>query len=273
MMIRQIGIAGLALLMAVPGVALFGQAPAPIGAKPLAAGESPVSTEDDRFPAMRDNAARLQAIYEKTDLANMDEIDRLLKTRRCQIARIGGLLDRTMQSTRDWQEEDTIRWKKWAEVEQERVDGQRKTLAEMEADEQRASVQLEGETADREELLRKKANLDKSPKQTREIVAQIDSLILDIKDSEARLAEAKKQYDDVTAKVANMNASITARVIDMRQNIKRLEAFGLQQSAYYEKKREEAQEICNTKQPDSKRTVLPKSRPPQPLQPPLQPPQ
>jgi hypothetical protein len=244
---------------------LFGQVPPAAGSRPPAA-ESPASNDDDRFPALKDNAERLKAEYEKADTANIDEIDRLLKTRRCQINRIGGLLDRTIASMNEWHQAETTYWKKWAEVEQQRVDDQKKGLAEMEADKDRAKTVMDAETTDREELLRRKEILEKNPKRTAEIIRDVDALILDIKDSEARLADAQKQYEDVTAKAANMSASITARVINMRQNLNRVEAFGLQYTAFYEKKREEAQEVCNTKQPDSKRTVLPKGPPSAPPQ-------
>ena len=261
---RLIGISHVVLAAAL--APLFGQAPPAVGSRPLANAESPPSSDDDRFPALKDNAERLKTQYEKVDTANIDEIDRLMKTRRCQINKIGGDLDRTIAAMNEWHQAETTYWKKWAEVEQERVDGQAKNLAEMEADQARAKTAMDAETADREELLRKKANLEKYPKRTDAIIRDIDSLIVDIKDSEARLSEAQKQYEDVAAKVANMNASISARVINMRQNLNRIEAFGLQYTAYYEKKREEAQEICNTKQPDSKRTVLPKGRPSDPPQ-------
>jgi len=261
---RLIAVPHLLAVIAFANSSLFGQVPSAMKSKPAAAADAPLSPDDDRFPALRENAERLKAEYEKTDTANIDEIERLAKTRRCQIQRIGGLLDRTIQSMRDWNQAEKTYWMKWAEVEEVRVGDQRKNLAAMESDQERAKSTMEAETADREKLLHDRANLEKSGRRTQEIVSQIDALILDIKDSEARLGEAQKQYEDVTAKVGNMNASIAARVIDMRQNINRIEAFRLQYMAFYEKKREEAQEICNTKQPDSKRTTLPKNRPSNP---------
>src|SRR5579872_1316251 len=201
------------------GARLQGQIPSGVGTKPAAVtAQSSAAADDDRFPALRENAERLKAEYEKIDTKNMDDIDQLLKSRRCQITRVGGMLDRTIQAMDSWHEAESTYWKKWAEVEQDRIDGQKKTLAEMEVDQQRAKEAIDSEAADREELLRKKANLEKTPKRTQDIIHDIDALILDIKDSESRLDEAQKQYEDVTAKVNNMNAAITARVIDMRQN-------------------------------------------------------
>jgi hypothetical protein len=64
-----------------------------------------------------------------------------------------------------------------------------------------------------------------------------------------------------------MQASISARLIDIRQNLSRVEAFTLQLTSYYEQQRAAAQEICNTKQPDTQKTVLPnKNRPAQAAQ-------
>ena len=89
----------------------------------------------------------------------------------------------------------------------------------------------------------------------------MDALIQDIQDSEQRLADAQKNYDEVTTKVRNMRASISARLVDIRESRSRIEAFVLQLSSFYETKRTEGQEICNTMQPDTKKTVLtPKNR-------------
>lgn len=223
--------------------------------------------EDDRFPALRESADRLKAVYEKLDAENMDEVERVLKTRRCQIARIGGLLDRTLDGMRQWHQAEMTYWRKWAEAEQQRVDGQKKSLAGMEADQQRVKELIATEAKDHDELLRKKANLEKYGKRTQDIVKDIDALILDIKDSEARLDQAQKQYDEITVQVNNMSASISARLIDMRQQLNRIEAYGLQMASFYEDKRKDAQEVCNLKQPNTTRTPLPKNARPIPQKP------
>jgi hypothetical protein len=223
----------------------------------------PVSQSDseDRFPALAEEAARLRAIYEKTDTANMDEVDRLLKSRRCQITRIGGLIDRTLDAMHQWRDVELTYWRKWAEVEQQRVDDQRKSLANMEIDQERVKNLIEDETKDHEVLLRNKANMEKYGKRTEEIRKDIDGLTTDIKDSEARLDKAQKDYDELTVQITNMNASITTRLVNMRQNINGLEAYNQQFTAFYETKRKDAQEICNLKQPNS-RSPLPKTQNP-----------
>jgi hypothetical protein len=215
--------------------------------------------EGDRFPALRESADRLRADYEKTDGDNMREIEKLMRTRRCQINRIGGLLDRTLEAMQQWLVTETKYWEVWGEAEQKRVDGQIKTLAGMEADQKRIADLLDLEKKDREELLRRRAALEKG-KRTQEIADQIDGLVKDIQDSEARLNEAQKQYDTLTVQISNMKASISTRLVLIRQNKARLEAYGLDMSAYYEKQRAAAQEVCNTKQPDTRQTPLPKRK-------------
>ena len=222
------------------------------------AGASPASEETgDRFPALRQVADALKSAYEQLDAKNMDEIESLLKTKRCQINRIGGLIDRVQDAMRLWLESESKYWKAWSEVEQRRIDSQTKTLASMEEDQKRVADGLQEEKASREELLRKRAELDKYGKKTAEIVAQIDGIIKDIKESEDHLESAQKDFDELTVKINNMRASISARVVDMRQNTARLEAFGLDMAAYYEKNRNAGNEVCNTKQPDTKRAPLP----------------
>jgi chromosome segregation ATPase len=255
-------LAPLVLFIAVWQASAQSQSPAPTVAPqtPAAPGamQPAPGPEDDRFPGLRENADRLKASFEKLDAANMDEIEHLLKTRRCQINRIGGLLDRTIEGMQEWHTAELAYWTKWAEVEQLRVDGQVKSLASMEADQQRLKETIDSESKDHDELLRKRAVLEQG-KRTQEIIKDIDALILDIKDSEDRLAQAQTKYDEVSTQVKNMNASITARLIDIRQTRNRIEAYGLQMKAFYEDKRKSAQEVCNLKQPNTGRTPLPKS--------------
>jgi hypothetical protein len=219
-------------------------------------------SDGDRFAPLRENADHLKAVYDKMDTDSMAEIDQLLRTRRCQINRVGGLLDRTLDAMRSWSDAEIQYWKLWGDVEQVRVDGQQKSLAGMEADQKHAEDLVITTQKDREELLRQKAVLEKYGKRTEDIRQQMDALVQDIQESERRLADAQKTYDEVTIKVRNMRASISARLVDIRQNRSRVEAYTLQLTSFYEQQRAAAQEICNTKQPDTKKTVLPnKTRP------------
>jgi seryl-tRNA synthetase len=137
------------------------------------------------------------------------------------------------------------------------VEGQQKSLTSLEADRQRAADLVEADKQDREELMRRKALLEKSAR-TSQITAEIDGLIRDIQDSEARLSEAQKQFDEITSSLNNLKASLTARLVNIRQNLAQLDTYRLEQHAAYEDKRKTAQEICNTKQPDTRKSPLPK---------------
>jgi len=231
-------------------------APAP-AVQGTGAPAAPSTISDDRFQALRAEADQLKAAYESQDAKSMAEIDQLMRTKRCQINKIGGDLDRTTDAMKQWLDAETQYWKVWADAEQKRVDDQQKTLAIIEADQQRAGDLVASDKDAREELLRKKADLERYGKRTQDIVTQIDELVKDIQDSEARLADAQRTYDDLTVKVTNMKASISARLVDMRQNSARLDAYGIQLNAFYQKTRTAAQEVCNTKQPDLKRSPLP----------------
>lgn len=248
----------LAGIVAVRGQSSTTQQP-PSPGSPAALTGQPSELEGDRFPALRESADRFRTDYEKTDGDNMREIEKLMRTKRCQINRIGGLLDRTIEAMQQWLVTEKKYWEVWGEAEQKRVDGQVKTLASMEADQKRIADMLDLEKQDREELLRRRAALEKG-KRTEEIATQIDGLVKDIQDSEARLNEAQKQYDTLTVLIGNMKASISTRLIFIRQQTARLEAYGLDMSAYYEKQRAAAQEVCNTKQPDTRQTPLPKRK-------------
>jgi chromosome segregation ATPase len=219
------------------------------------------SASSDRFPCLRENADRLKTVFEKVDAANISVVERLLKTGKCQINRVSGLIERTRDALRQWNEAELLYRQKWAEVEQLRVEGQQKSLASMELQQQIVKKQIEGETNDREELLRKKATLEKYPKRTEQIIKDIDEIVLEIKESEGRLSEAQKEYDEVTAKVTSMNASLTAQLIDMRQEVNRVQSYGLQMDAFYEHKLKDANEVCNTKRPGASRTPLPGAKP------------
>ena len=233
------------------------QTPPPAPAAAPATAGSALDDSSDRFPQLREAADTLKAAYEQLDTKNMAEVDQLMRTKRCQINRIGGDLDRVLDLMHQYLAAETKYWSAWSEVEQKRIDNQVKDLAGFEEDQKAAAALVESEKQSREELQRRKAQLEGGTR-TEEIRAEIDGIIKDIQDSEARLSNAQGTFDDLTTRITNMKAAISARVVDMRQNTARLGAWNLDMTAYYEKNREAANEICNTKQPDTKRTPLPK---------------
>ena len=226
-------------------------APAPI------AGQQ--TEEDDRFPRLWRQAEDLKTSFEKVSDDNMANVERLLRTRRCQIARIGGLLDRTKEAMQQWLDAAKKYWEVWGQAEETRVEGQEKTLASFEVDQESVRKLLGEESKNREDLERRKANLEQG-RRTEEISRDIDELVKDIRDSEARLDQAQKDFDSLTVQISNMKTSIQARVINIRQHSARLDALREEMTAYYEKSRAAAQEVCNTKQPGTPQTPLPKSK-------------
>lgn len=214
---------------------------------------------DDRFPDQRAEADRLRNIYEPLHEKSMPEIDKLLHSPRCQIARISGLLSRNSEAMHAWLGAEKLYWKAWGDAEQTRVEIETKSLTSLEADQAHAAGLVDTEKNDREDLQRRRAALLQGP-QTEAIRAQIDELVNDIKDSEARLAIAQKAYDELTEKLGNYRTSLTARLVYIRQQQNRLDAYALDVDAFYEKTRTSSQEICNNKAPDAKQTPLPKGR-------------
>ena len=253
-------IAKAAVMIAV--LALTARAQIPIGQEPAATPAAPAAQpqaegEGDRFPQARKAADEARNAYEKVDMENIREVERLLKLRRCQIARVSGLLDRTSESLDSWLSAEKFYWTSWNEAETKRVEGQQKSLTSLEIDRQRAADLVDADKQDREELMRRKALLEKSER-TSQITAEIDGLIRDLQDSQARLSEAQKQFDEITSSLNNLKASLTARLVNIRQNLAQLDTYRLEQHAAYEDKRKTAQEICNTKQPDTRKSTLPK---------------
>jgi chromosome segregation ATPase len=232
--------------------------PQQISVQTASAANADAST-DTRFGELRKVADQFRMAYEKLDSDSMAEIDTLLRGKRCQITRVDGLLTRVVAALDQWNDAELKYWTSWGDAEADRVDGQQKSLASMEVEQRRAEELVASTQKDRESLLRDKANLEKFGARTEAIRKQIDSLIQDIKESEARLDEAQKNYDEISIKVRNMQASINARLIDIRQTKQRVEAYGLEMKSYYEKTRAAANEVCNTAQPKTN-TPLPKSK-------------
>jgi hypothetical protein len=220
---------------------------------------------DTRFGELRKVADQYRVTFEKLDGDNMAEIDTLMRSKRCQITHVDGLLDRVVASLELWNDAELKYWVSWGDAEADRVEGQQKSLAGMEGDQKRAEELVLSTQKDRESLLRDKANLEKFGARTEAIRKQIDSLIQDIKESESRLAEAQKTYDETSIKVRNMQASINARLIDIRQNKQRVEAYVLEMKSYYEKTRQAANEVIKMAQPKP-HTSLPKTRAATPAQ-------
>jgi hypothetical protein len=234
-------------------------APAPeTPAAPVAAPNAqPEVEQGDRFAGLWDESERMRVVYEKADADNIAQVDRLLKTRVCQINRVNGLIDRTLDAMNGYLSAAKKYYEVWGIAEEKRVDMQQKTLANMEADQTSLAGILDEEKKNREILERKEADLEQS-KRTEEIRKDIDDLKKDIIDSQERLSKAQQTFDSLTVQITNMKTSIAARLIGIRQNSARLDAFGLDQTSVYEDKRKAAHEVCNTKQPGTLRTPLPK---------------
>jgi hypothetical protein len=215
---------------------------------------SSLIAQTDTFPLIREAADAKRTIYEQTDARNMAEIDRLKRSKVCQTNRIGPLLDDNLAAMQDYVAAEREYWKLWGETEQKRVDSQMDVLARMEGDKTRVAEQLASENADHKELAKHKSELEQA-KRTEAIAAQMDALIKDIQDSEARLTDAQQLFESLTVQVKNMRASIATRLVGIRQNSARLEAWQLDMAAYYEKVRADANEICNVMTPVTGNTL------------------
>jgi chromosome segregation ATPase len=220
-----------------------------------AAGQN-ADLEGDLFPQLRENASLLKATFEEIDVKTIKEIDRLMLTKKCQINRIGPLLDRTVTAMEQWLDAERHYYRAWNEKETSRVEDQQKTLASMEEQQKRVTDLIEEEKKNEERSERDKAALEKS-KRTDEINAEIDRLIKDIQDSEATLANAHREYSELTVSISNMKHLLSVRLTRIRQNIQSLDVFEVDQRAAYDRKREAAHQVCNMKQPDA-RPPLPK---------------
>jgi chromosome segregation ATPase len=212
--------------------------------------------EGDLFTQLRENASLLRSTYEDLDVRNVKEVDRLLLTKKCQSNRIGPLLDRAVSAMEQWLDAERHYYRAWNEKESRRVEEQQKTLASMEEQQKRVADLIEEEKKNEERSERDKAGLEKS-KRTEEINAEIDRLIKDIQDSEATLANAQREYSDLTVSISNMKHLLSVKLTSIRQNLQRLDVFEVDQRATYDGKREAAHRVCNIKNPDL-RSPLPK---------------
>ncbi len=193
--------------------------------------------------------------FEKLQTDNMGEVDKLMKEKRCNIVRVDGLLTRVKEALDLWYDAESKFWSVNADIETADVDRQQKALANMQAEQQRAQDLVDSTTKDREKLERDLADLRKYPVRNKPIQDQMDQLIQDIKDSAARLDEAQKNYEDVSARVRNLQASMGARLIAIRESQRNVEAYSLDMKSFYEKTRAAAQEICNLPTQQSRRPL------------------
>jgi chromosome segregation ATPase len=171
--------------------------------------------------------------------------------------RIGPDLDRMIAAMKQWLDAEKRYWQVWNEAETKRVEGERNTLAGMQEDQKSVAVQIEDEKKNQEALERSRADLENS-KRTEEIKAEMDRLLKDIQDSQARLDHAREQYNSLSVSITDYQSLLNTRIVNIRQNIQRLDAYEVDQNATYESERKAAQEVCNMKQPSSP-TPLPKS--------------
>jgi chromosome segregation ATPase len=195
---------------------------------------------------------RQDAIYKELDAKSMPQIEALLKTRRCQFVRIGGLLDRVLVALNSYEAEALKYWGRWGDVEKQRADGQIRTLVSLEASLKRDEELIARERDEHGDLVRRRDSLEKSGTGTEEIVRQIDELDAAIKNSEDRLNQAQASLEESNARLLALKDSVSARLVAIRQNRDSISEYVQQMRAYYLHIRLSANEVCNAKAPDAK---------------------
>ncbi len=221
-------------------------------ARPAAAeAQNQAPDHDDPFEGLLRTADDLKASYTKTDADNMAQVNRLLKTKVCQISRINGLIDRTEKDLDSWLEAMAPYLKNWEETELRRVQIGEKSLAVSEQDLKITKTLIDADKREHEELLVKKAALENQD-HTAGILAQIDAIITDLQESETKLTADQKKFDEVTQSVNNTKAVLAVHLIAVRKQMSSLDEYRVNAHAYYEEKRNAAQEVCNGKRPDTK---------------------
>jgi chromosome segregation ATPase len=223
---------------------------AALHSSPSDASSAPVGLDtkpgnNGRTKDLRDTADAFRDAFEKLQTENMAEVDKLAKDKRCNVVRVDGLLTRVKEALELWLDAESKYWAVNDEIETANVERQQKSLANMQADQQRAQDMVDSTTKDSEKLQRDLADLQKYPVRNKPIQDQISQLIQEIKDSAARLDEAQKNYEDVSARVRNLQASMGARLIAIRENERSVDAYGLEMKSLYEKSRASAQEVCS----------------------------
>jgi chromosome segregation ATPase len=215
-------------------------ASAPSQQQPVAAG-----TGDDRFASMRVLKDQLREKFEQTSDANSKSIEEYLKKKTCNINHVDDLLTDTQEAMKVWYEAEMKFWTETELVENERVEGQRKSLASMEEDVKTTQSIVDSLTEEHNRLLRDKATLEKEPKRTVELQKQLDQIILDIREEEGRLSEAQQSFEDANAKVTNTKIALDARLIEVRQYQVQVKTYVEQMKAYYQTLRASADSICS----------------------------
>jgi len=233
-------------------VAVWPQQTVPPPETPQATAPTPAAPAEveqgDRYPALWEESQRLRLVWEKTDATNMADVERLLRTKVCQINRVNGEIERTLDAMHEYYAAAKKYYEVWEEAEVKRVENQKKSLATMEVEKARVAGLLDEQKKDRESLEQSKAALEQSTR-TEEIRKQIDDLKQQILDSDDRLNKAQQQFDSLNFQITNMNAELNKKLIEIRRYSSQLEEQSVEEAAIYEDKRKAAHEVCDTKKP------------------------
>jgi chromosome segregation ATPase len=202
----------------------------------------------DIYAALWGEVERLRLAHDKLKADNIAEIDKLLRSKRCQIYRVNGLVERALAAMHEYMDAARKYYEFWDVAEQKRVEMLRKSLMQMEVDKTRLEMTMEDEKKDHESLEQRENYLEQSTR-TDEIRKQMDDLKGSIRESEDKLTKAQEQFEAIRIRMNTTNAVLTEHLVGIRQNLSRLEVFGQDQTADYEEKRKAAHEVCDTNQP------------------------
>jgi chromosome segregation ATPase len=195
------------------------------------------------------SADQLKADYQNLADKSIPEVEKRLLIKRCQIVRIGALLDRTIEGLQKWSEAELKYWDSWGEAEQKRVDGETSKL-EMWGNEQRRREEvMEDEKKDIEELQRRLDDLERTPSQTQTIQDQIAALIQRLDGTKTALEQTAAEYDQITVQIKVSSDSIYKQLVEIRENRRDVAAYTGRLNASYDKMRVSAQQVCDASDP------------------------
>jgi hypothetical protein len=197
----------------------------------------------DKFSGLRQESEQLRGFYEKVDADNTGEIENIMRGKGCQMSRVDHLLSASAAALNQWKDSEMKYWMAWGNSDTDRLEPEQKRLVSMESARKRAEELVASTAKDREEMLVRLAELKKLGGSD-ERVRRINEGIVDLRDSEVRLREVRKTYDDLLLPLRNTEASMSERLVDIRQNTRRVEAYALQMGADYEKTHASAARNC-----------------------------
>jgi len=211
----------------------------------------------DPFTSLRNQADNAKADYDKARSDADREINRLLKTKLCQVRRINLSLQTARDALETYIQYELQYQKRWIERAGESNQRIQKQIEQRKADQEEAKSLKESYEEALAKLQKDFGDTQNGP-QNAETRKRADSLQDDIKSKKDEIGVQEKKFEEMGKTIVELQASYDLEGVEAQKNVDDVRAFNVLETGHWGDQQTVAEKICGLEKPSNTATPAPK---------------